>query len=67
MPKVELIEIFDTSEESTVDWETAIADMVKRGAAVYCNSLQHVRKHCPRCSHLAGGLTSCHCGFAFMG
>ena len=29
---MELIEIFDTSEESTVDWETAIADMVKRGA-----------------------------------
>ena len=64
---MELIEILDTSEESTVDWETVIADMVKRGAAVYRNSMQCGRKRYSRCNYLAGGLTCCHCGFTFMG
>ena len=34
LPEVEGIEILHTYEESTVDWESAIADMIKRGAAV---------------------------------
>ena len=50
MPEVELIEILDTSEKFTIDWETAIANMIKRGATVYRNSLQHGRKHFPRCN-----------------
>lgn len=36
VPEVEVIEILDTSDESTVDWECAVADTVRRAAKMAC-------------------------------